>query len=364
MQRLWPGLSVGLAVLLLTVRLWAAPCSTSTATCSEWVIPTGASNGVLAYRTYALDAKNPAITSALVVIHGAGRDADNYFQHVLAGAFLAGALETTIVVSPRFASNDGAGCRDTIAANELKWQCGGPERWTAGGGAVDDAKTTSFDVADELLRKLARKDIFPNLRSIVFAGHSAGGQFVSRYEMSNQVHDTLGVPITYVVANPSSYAYLDNLRPSASALPQNVWSAAPGYVAPPSANPPAPFIRFSDANNCTTYDKWPYGLQNRVGYTAKLTDDQLKKQLSARPTTYLLGGLDILPLFGFDGSCAAMAQGPTRLARGLAFGKYVNERFGAMHSSVIVPACGHNARCMFTDNTALTLLFPKKSQLP
>ena len=86
----------------------------------------------------------------------------------------------------------------------------------------------------------------------------------------------------------------------------------------------------------------------------------MKKQLSARPTTYLLGGLDILPLFGFDGSCAAMAQGPTRLARGLAFGKYVNERFGAKHSSVIVPACGHNARCMFTDNAALTLLFPKK----
>jgi hypothetical protein len=69
----------------------------------------------------------------------------------------------------------------------------------------------------------------------------------------------------------------------------------------------------------------------------------LKKQLSARPATYLLGGLDILPLFGFDGSCAAMAQGPRRLARGLAFGKYVNERFGAKHSSVIVPACGHIA---------------------
>ena len=102
---------------------------------------------------------------------------------------------------------------------------------------LTNARTTSFDVADELLRKLARKDIFPNLRSIVFAGHSAGGQFVSRYEMSNQVHETLGVPITYVVANPSSYAYLDDLRPSASALPQNVWSAAPGYVAPPSATP-------------------------------------------------------------------------------------------------------------------------------
>ena len=32
--------------------------------------------------------------------------------------------------------------------------------------------------------------------------------------MSNRVHETLGLPVTYVVANPSSYAYLDNTRPA------------------------------------------------------------------------------------------------------------------------------------------------------
>lgn len=74
---------------------------------------------------------------------------------------------------------------------------------------------------------------------------------------------------------------------------------------------------------------------------------------------YLLGGLDILPLFGFDGSCAAMAQGPTRLARELAYSQHVNQRFGAKHEVRMVPTCGHNARCMFTDNAALALLFPK-----
>ena len=78
---------------------------------------------------------------------------------------------------------------------------------------------------------------------------------------------------------------------------------------------------FGDADNCTTYDSWPYGLQKRVGYSKRLTDDQLKQQLASRPATYLLGGLDILPLFGFDGSCGAMAQGPTRMARGLAYAR-------------------------------------------
>lgn len=43
---------------------------------------------------------------------------------------------------------------------------------------------------------------------------------------------------------------------------------------------------------------------------------QLVKQLVARPVTYLLGQVDVLPLGGFDSSPNAMAQGPTRRARG------------------------------------------------
>jgi hypothetical protein len=55
-----------------------------------------------------------------------------------------------------------------------------------------------------------------------------------------------------------------------------------------------------------------------------------------------------------------MAQGPTRLARGLAYARYVSEKFGAQHRMLVVPACGHNARCMFTADPVLPLLFPKE----
>src|SRR4029453_17881260 len=116
--------------------------------------------------------------------------------------------------------------------------------------------------------------------------------------MANQVHEKLGVPVTYVVANPSSYAYLDPERPAGDAK---------------ELRP------FGDAPNCTTYANWPYGLKRRTGYAARLSDDQLKKQLASRPTTYLVGELDTLPLAGFDSSCPAMAQGPNRRERGLAF---------------------------------------------
>jgi len=251
-------------LFLAPALVWAAPC-TAVATCSEFVTLAGGPARSLVYRTYPLDARNPQITRALIMVHGAGRDADNYFRTALAAAFLAGALEDTIVISPRFASSSN-GCRDTLAPNEVSWSCNG-DSWRSGGTSTSNDKLTSYDLTDELLRKLASKEVFPNLKAIVVAGHSAGGQFVNRYEMSNQVHDTLGVPITYVVSNPSSYAYLDATRPA-----QDVIAA------------------------CKTYDRWPYGLEGRTGgYTVKETDDQLKKQLAARPTTYLLGEIDIPP---------------------------------------------------------------------
>jgi len=336
----------------------AAPCLTADASCSEWIVLGGGPSRSLVYRTYPLDRRNDAITRVLVSIHGAGRDADNYFKSTLAAGFLANALENTLIIAPRMASNDGAGCRDVLATNEISWNC---NSWRSGGPANSNPAVTSFDFLDEILHKVARKDLFPNLKAIVVVGHSAGGQVVNRYEMGNKVGESLGVPVTYVVSNPSSYAYPDSERPTDAAY--TVTAHAPGYI--PETAPNADlYRRFGDARNCTTYDQWPYGMRDRTGYTQSETDAQLLHQLASRTTVYLLGQLDILPLAGFDGSCAAMAQGPTRLARGEAFSRLVNEKFGAKHSVVIVPLCGHNARCMYTSEVALPLLFPKAGVTP
>ena len=330
----------------------AAPCTTANPSCTEWVSLGAGAGRSLIYRTHSLETPNEAITRAVVMVHGAGRDADNYFRNALAAAFLAGALDNTVVIAPRMASA-AATCHDMLAANEISWNC---NTWRSGGPAVSNPEVTSFDFLDDVLRKLARKEIFPNLKQIVVAGHSAGGQVVNRYEMANRVHGKLGVPVTYVVANPSSYAWPDSTRPTDAAY--SVQAHAPGYI-PAIAADAAPFRNFGGARDCTTYDKWPYGMKDRTGYAAKQTDDELKTQLSSRPTAYLLGELDVLPLGGFDSSCPAMAQGPTRLARGEAFGKFVNEKMGGHHVVKVVPECGHNARCMFTAEDALPLLFPK-----
>lgn len=315
-----------LLFLLLPAAVYAAPCTTATPACTEFVTLGGGPARTMVYRSQPLTVKNERITRALIVIHGTNRDADNYFRSTLAAAFLADALEDTVLIVPHIVSAAG-GCQDTLAPNEVSWNC---SSWRTGGPSIANDKLTTFDMVDEILRHLAQKEAFPNLRVIVVAGHSAGGQFVNRYEMSNRIHETLGVPVRYVVSNPSSYAWIDATRPTE--VPET----------------------------CANYNRWPYGFENRSGYAARVSDDDLKKQLASRPTTYLLGSIDILPLGGFDRSCSAMAQGDTRLARGQAFGKYVDEKLNAGHQTVVVDLCGHNARCMFTADAALPLLFPKQ----
>jgi pimeloyl-ACP methyl ester carboxylesterase len=288
------------------------------------------------------------------MVHGTNRNADHYFSTAVGAAFLADALHDTVVISPRIASHD-RNCADVLAPNEVSWSCVG-DSWRSGGAAASDPKLTSFDFVDQILRNLADKKAFPNLRAIVVAGHSAGGQFVARYQMANRVHDTLGVAVKYVIANPSSYAWPDasRVRPVGDAAAEN----AKGAWETEKVHTDFTFGPF-DASGCAAYNKWPFGLENRTGgYTANLSDEQLKKQLVARPATYLFGQVDTLPLGGFDSSCSAMAQGATRRARGEAYVKYVNERLGAQHAVQIVSECGHNDRCVYTTDKVLPVIFP------
>src|SRR5437867_13148054 len=89
---------------VVAVPAYAAPCMNLTSACMEWInLGTGQSRSLI-YRTYPLDQFNDRITRALIVVHGAGRDADNYFRTALSAPFLADLVDDATVVSPRFAS--------------------------------------------------------------------------------------------------------------------------------------------------------------------------------------------------------------------------------------------------------------------
>jgi pimeloyl-ACP methyl ester carboxylesterase len=343
------------ALLILSIpTVVAGQCVTKPSSCTEFVTVGSGPGRILVYRNQPLTTANNTVTRAVVVVHGAGGPARWEFRSVLAAAYLSGNLDSTLIVAPHFASNDGSACKDSLAENELNWNCDillGD--WRVGGQARNNSAMSSFDAMDAILLQVANRKIFPNLKSIVLAGHSAGGQFVTLYQAVNQVHERLGVATFYVVANASAYPYLDNRRP----VP----------VAPSTANNGEgehfQFTQFTNARDCADYARWPFGLVNRVGYAARVSESQIKEQAARRPVTYLLGQQDVVAPGGFFGSCAGMAQGGSRLARGMAFAQYMKEfsREG-VHKVVLVDGCGHDARCVYTSDDALPALLPKMTQ--
>jgi pimeloyl-ACP methyl ester carboxylesterase len=346
-------LSAGAAPRRAPLPAPIAPCTHATAACEQWVTLGGGPARSMVYASYALDAPNAAVTRALIMIHGTNRNADHYFETATAAGFLAGALDNTVIIAPHIIADP-----DKPRQNEVVWPNRG-DSWRSGGMSTSHPTLSAFDFVDEILRRLANRKVFPNLAQIVVAGHSAGGQFVTRYEMSNKVHGTLGTAVTYVVANPSTYAWPAAVRPlpTGDADPVGADKEALGADGEKvhAGFTYGPF----DATKVPAYNRWPAGLESRSGYTAQLSDDQLRRQLAERPTTYLLGQVDVLPLGGFDSSPNAMAQGPTRRARGEAFVKYITDSLGANPHTIIVPECGHNDRCIFTTDIVFPSIFPR-----
>ena len=338
--------AIALSLAPSTPRVVPAQCVTTPRSCTEFIGVGGGVGQLLVYRSRPLTTPNDTVVRALVVVHGAERAARWEFRSALAAAFLAGNVENTLIVVPRFQTNDGSSCTDSLSVNELNWNCDVARGdWRVGGSALNDSSLSTFDAMDALLLRLADKKIFPNLRSIVVAGHSAGGQFVTLYQAVNRVHDRLGVATFYVVANASAYAYLDDRRVL------SVPASGAG------ADARVTFARFADAQRCPNYSDWPFGLGKRVGYAARPTEAQVREQAASRPVTYLISQLDLATPSGFFGSCAAMAQGSSRFARGKAFASYMTELGRASHQAIVVDGCSHDARCVYTSDDALPVLF-------
>ena len=160
--------------------------------------------------------QQPAITRAVLVLHGRLRNADVYFRSALTAQAAAGeAGKSTIMIVPQFlAEVDIEGWH--LPPDTLRWTL---EGWEGGEPALGPTSISSFDALDAILVRLADKYLFPNLKQVVFAGHSGGGQVVQRYaiaaprEPAFKARPRNPIGVRYVVANPSSYAYFSAERP-------------------------------------------------------------------------------------------------------------------------------------------------------
>jgi pimeloyl-ACP methyl ester carboxylesterase len=290
------------------------------------------------------NAPQPGVQRAVIVLHGRLRNADAYFKfaHRARAAASLNSDDTVLLVPQFLADADVETHR--LPASTLRWEWTG---WMGGDEALAPAPISSFAVLDALLAALADTEAFPSLREVVVAGHSGGGQVAHRYAVVAQGESTLtarGIAVRYVIANPSSYVYFDAQRPDG----QGGFSAY-------------------DAANCPGFNDWKYGLgalpAYALGSAAAQGDGGLEHGYLARDVTLLLGELDCDPEHpALDRSCAAMTQGEHRLARGLAYGRYIDARMlpGHAHPVHRIPGAGHDADAVFGSAAGLAALFGER----
>jgi pimeloyl-ACP methyl ester carboxylesterase len=284
------------------------------------------------------------ITRAVIVIHGALRNAEGSFTTMQQARTLAGkAGRQVLIVAPQFLSEVDA-AHYPIPLDVPVWSVDGWKEGDLSEIRRDDStdqRVSSFAVLDALLQMLSDRQHWPALNLVVLAGHSAGGQFVQRYAVAGRAPAMLshhGIHTRFVIANPSSYLYFDARRPTAHSF--------------------APFPQ----TRCRGFDHYKYGLEAPNAYVASQTPQALMSHYARQQVIYLLGTLDADAAHPFlDRSCAAEAQGPTRLARGQAYYQYLSLVLGhavvQRQQRVLVEGVGHDHQRMFQSPCGIAWLF-------
>jgi hypothetical protein len=273
----------------------------------------------------------PQVRRAVIVQHGKGRDVQSYFNSMRSAAGSSGVTGETMIIAPYFQKGSSHPLTE-LRWGEWKWG----QRSSAGFGL---ARRSSFAVYDEFVAMLAKQSNFPNLTEIVVAGHSAGGQFAQRYAAFSKAALTdQGSKMRYVVANPSSYVYMNGKR----------W-----------INGKFRGLREDQRLLCRGWDRYGYGLRKRKRYVAARSKSQVRKDYKGRRVTYLLGEDDNKRDGDLDKTCEADYQGRNRLRRGRIFMRFMDKYHPSnVHSLVTVPGVAHSGGGMFTSPEGRSVLFP------
>nr|CUV11793.1 conserved protein of unknown function [Ralstonia solanacearum] len=117
-----------------------------------------------------------------------------------------------------------------------------------------------------------------------------------------------------------------------------------------------------DASACPDYDRYKYGMVDRVPYAAGMDGRTLFRRYAQRQVTYLVGSNDNDPGHReLDKTCSAEAEGPTRLDRARNYLRYERYLAGARksvrHEAHEVIGVGHDQARMFGSRCGAQAVF-------
>jgi hypothetical protein len=306
------------------------PCTSATQNCLRTSTFAGSAGGdfqfYASFPVYEDLARWEEISAAIIVVHGANRNGDDYFSYLMNALRGAGLEDNVLVIAPIFRNAGEA------AANELFWSGNG---WREGRDAASGSAVSSFSVVDQLITRLGDQARFPVLEKIMVTGHSSGALFTHLYAAANQVEESLpALTFNYLVANSQYFYYPDGQRVNGSTN------------------------QLFTPTNCTGYDIWPLGYTVLPPYLNGTNSTTFNERFVARAVTYLLGnGNQADPTLNTT-DCSATLLGPTRFARGERMFRYLELAYPGqqVHEEVIVDGIGHDGEGMYGSSTFRQLL--------
>lgn len=278
--------------------------------------------GLMRYcRNHNIYGDNSDVERAIIVIHGSGLDAMTYYNTTVAEATAQGVdLTKTDIIAPQFFQGLPAG----TWTNYYEWS----GSWRYGDDAISHPRS-SFEVIDHIINQLM--DHRPNLKIIVVAGQSAGGQFVDRYSLGTNVAHS-DVKMRFWAANPGSYLWLTSARPEAT---------------------------------CAGYDNYPFGVASLNEYMSSSSSAKLKRNAISRKIFWTVGENDT-DTTGWN--CKDLAQGDHRQDRWNNHRTHIRDvcsslgypaTYCMLHSArhVSIPGCDHGHICSWQSDRGHDILF-------
>lgn len=266
------------------------------------------------------------LTHAVIVVHGASHDPENYYSYMTNSLQSQSLSDKTILIAPFFRSNS------TGSSEDFYWPS---TNWRRGNLSSNSNKISSFEVIDALIGQLADKARFPVLKKIILTGHSSGAAFTHVFSASNksEVNHPI-IDFEYVVANAQFFYYPDGQRIDESS--NQLYTPA----------------------NCSAYTIWPLGYNSVPPFLTGISSSAFNTKFVDRKVTYLLGnGSQSDPTLNTV-NCENIVQGSTRYKRGENMFRFMELSYPGthQHKKVVVNGIGHDGQGMYLSPEFKTLL--------
>lgn len=276
------------------------------------------------YPIYEEKAKWQNLEKAVIVVHGASVNPDDYYGYLTSTLQNLNLSEKTVLIAPDFKLS-------AISSNDLYWSSLGYRDGKNSNGTI---QISSFEVLDNLISRLADKNFFPVLNEIIITGQSSGGRFVHTYAAGNRSESNYpDIHFEYIVSESQYFYYPTNERIDEQT--NNL------YV----------------PNNCNGLQFWPFGYELVPDYVSVLDKATFNNRFVNRSITYLLGNGSGSDSEFNTTDCEAVLSGSSRYQRGENMYLYMNLKYpNHNHKKTIAQGISHNGSAIYTSPEFKSLL--------